>query len=120
MTSLPEGPLVSTEWLAANLNSPRLRIVDVRGKVLPPTAPKPHYYPRHEDYAAGHIPGAVSVDWTRDIVNLDAPLPNQVAPPDKLARLIGGLGIGDGALVVAYDVWYSMFAGRLLWVLRYY
>jgi thiosulfate/3-mercaptopyruvate sulfurtransferase len=120
MTDLPEGPLVSTEWLAANLDDPRLRVVDVRGKVLPPTAPKPHYYPRHEDYAAGHIPGAVYVDWTTDIVDLDDPVLVQVAPPEKIARVLGALGIGDDSIVVAYDDWFSMFAGRLLWVLRYY
>lgn len=120
MTELPDGPLVSTEWLAANLDDPRLRIVDMRGTVLPPTAPKPHYHARHEDYFAAHIPGAIYIDWTRDIVDLDDPVMVQVAPPAKVAALLGGLGIGDDSVVVAYDDWYSMFAGRLLWVLRYY
>jgi thiosulfate/3-mercaptopyruvate sulfurtransferase len=120
MLELPEGPLVSTEWLAANLGDPRLRVVDMRGKVLPPTAPKPHYFPRHEDYAAAHIPGAVYLDWTTDIVDLDDPVPAQVAPPAKIARVLGERGIGDDSVVVIYDDWFSMFAGRLLWVLRYY
>lgn len=120
MTVLPESPLVSTEWLAANLDNPQLRIVDMRGRVLPPTDPKPHYFARPEDYAAGHIPGAVYIDWTRDIVDLDDPVPAQVAPPEKIARLLGELGISDDSTVVIYDDWYSMFAGRLLWVLRYY
>ncbi|HMQ33728.1 MAG TPA: sulfurtransferase [Chloroflexaceae bacterium] len=120
MLELPEGPLVSTEWLAANLGHPQLRVVDMRGKVLPPTEPKPHYFARREDYEAGHIPGAVYLDWTRDIVDLDDPVLVQVAPPEKIARVLGGLGIGDDSVVVAYDDWYSMYAGRLLWVLRYY
>jgi thiosulfate/3-mercaptopyruvate sulfurtransferase len=120
MLELPAGPLVSSEWLAANLDHPQLRVVDMRGKVLPPTAPKPHYFARHEEYAAGHIPGAVYIDWTRDIVDLDDPVMVQVAPPEKIARVLGGLGIGDESVVVAYDDAFSMFAGRLLWVLRYY
>jgi thiosulfate/3-mercaptopyruvate sulfurtransferase len=120
MIDLPAGPLVSTAWLAEHLDDPQVRVVDMRGKVLPPTAPKPHYYARHEDYAAGHIPGAAYIDWTRDIVDLDDPVPAQVAPPEKIAALFGGLGIGDDTIVVAYDDWFSMFAGRLLWVLRYY
>jgi thiosulfate/3-mercaptopyruvate sulfurtransferase len=120
MLELPAGPLVSTEWLAAHLGDPRLRIVDMRGTVLPPTAPKPHYAARHADYAAGHIPGALYLDWTSDIVDLDDPVLVQVAPPAKLAQVLGGLGIGDDSFVVAYDDWFSMFAGRLLWVLRYY
>ncbi len=118
--TLPPGPLVETDWLAAHLNHPQLRIVDMRGTVLPPTAPKPHYFARHEDYAAGHIPGAIYLDWTRDIVDLDDPVLVQVAPPEKIAAELGRRGIGDDCVVVAYDDWFSMFAGRLMWVLRYY
>jgi len=120
MLELPAGPLVSSDWLATHLDHPRLRIVDMRGSVLPPTAPKPHYFARHADYAASHIPGAVYIDWTTDIVDLDDPVLVQVAPPAKIAQLLGNLGIGDDSLVVIYDDWFSMFAGRLLWVLRYY
>ena len=120
MTKLPAGPLVSTEWLAAHIEDPQVRVVDMRGKVLPPTEPKPHYFARHEDYAAGHIPGAVYIDWTRDIVDLDDSVTVQVAPPAQIAALFGGLGIGDDTLVVIYDDAFSMYAGRLLWVLRYY
>lgn len=120
MLELPEGPLVSTAWLAEQLGHPRLRVVDVRGLVLPPTEPRPHYFARHADYAAGHIPGAVYIDWTTDIVDLDDPVLVQVATPEKIARVLGKLGIGDDTVVVAYDDWFSMFAGRLLWVLRYY
>ncbi|MCU0491669.1 MAG: sulfurtransferase [Chloroflexaceae bacterium] len=117
---LPDGPLVSTEWLAEHLEHPNVRVVDMRGLVLPPTEPKPHYFARHADYAAGHIPGAVYIDWTQDIVDLDDPVLVQVAPPEEIARVLGGLGIGDDTLVVAYDDAFSMFAGRLMWVLRYY
>ena len=117
---LPSGPLVETDWLAAHLGHPQLRIVDMRGTVLPPTAPKPHYFARYDDYAAGHILGAVYIDWTRDIVDLDDPTPVQVAPPAKIAHELGKRGIGDDCVVVAYDDWFSMFAGRLMWVLRYY
>ncbi len=120
VSPLPTGPLVSTDWLAAHLDDPQVRIVDMRGLVLPPTAPKPHYFARHNDYAAGHIPGAVYIDWTRDIVDLNDPVPAQIAPPEQIAALCGQLGIGDDTVVVAYDDNFSMFAGRLLWVLRYY
>lgn len=120
MITLPDGPLVSTDWLAAHLDHPRLRVVDMRGTVLPPTDPKPHYHARHADYAAGHIPGAAYLDWTKDIVDPSDPVPVQVAPPEQIARVLGERGIGDDSIVVIYDDWFSMFAGRLLWVLRYY
>lgn len=117
---LPSGPIVSTDWLAAHLDDPRVRVVDIRGVVLPPTAPKPHYLPSPEKYGSGHIPGAVFVDWTQDIVDQDDPVPSQVAQPAAYAATMSRLGIGDDTLVVAYDDHFMMHAGRLVWTLRYY
>ncbi len=110
---------VSTEWLAANLGDPDVRVVDVRGKVLPPGT-KPRYLAKRGEYDAGHVPGAVFVDWTRDIVDPSDPVPMQVAAPGPFAAKMGELGIGDDALVVAYDDYDHIFAGRLAWALRYY
>ena len=45
-SAIPEGPLVSTEWLADNLNNEHLRIIEV--------SVNPGVYER------GHIPGAVN------------------------------------------------------------
>lgn len=117
---LPAGPVISTEWLAAHLDDPRVRIVDIRGVVLPPSAPKPQYLPSAEKYAEGHIPGAVFIDWTRDIVDPAEPDLYQVAPPELYAATMSRLGIGDDTIVVAYDDQFMMHAGRLLWTLRYY
>lgn len=117
---LPPGPIVSTDWLAAHLDNPRVRVVDIRGVVLPPTAPKPHYLPSPEKYRSGHIPGAVFVDWTRDIVDLDDTVPSQIAQPAAYAATMSRLGIGNDMLVVAYDDHFMMHAGRLVWTLRYY
>lgn len=110
---------VSTEWLAAHLGDPGVRVVDVRGKVLPPGA-KPRYLPKRGDYEAAHVPGAVFVDWTRDIVDPSDPVPMQVAAPGPFAAKMSELGIGDDALVVTYDDYDHIFAGRLAWALRYY
>jgi thiosulfate/3-mercaptopyruvate sulfurtransferase len=122
----PEGAgrdvVVSTEWLAARLGDRRdldLRVVDVRGKILPPGS-KPRYLAKRADYDASHIPGAVFVDWTHDIVDPNDPVPMQVAGPDAFASKMAELGIGDESLVVAYDDYDHIFAGRLAWALRYY
>jgi thiosulfate/3-mercaptopyruvate sulfurtransferase len=112
ISEVPPGVFVSTDWLARHLDDANVRVVDVRGLVKPPGSPPPRYVPKREDYDAGHIPGAVFVDWTRDIVDLDDPVSNQVARPEK--------AIGDGTLVVAYDDYSHVFAGRLRWVLRVY
>jgi thiosulfate/3-mercaptopyruvate sulfurtransferase len=73
-----------------------------------------------EEYEAGHVPGAVFLDWTRDIVDPDDPVPSQIAKPDAFASKMSQLGIGDDMLVVAYDDYRHIFAGRLAWALRYY
>ena len=111
--------LVSTGWLAARLDDPGVRVVDVRGKVLPPGS-KPRYLAKRSDYETAHVPGAAFVDWTVDIVDLGDAVPMQVAPPDAFATTMTALGIGDGTLVVAYDDYDHIFAGRLAWALRYY
>ncbi len=110
---------VSTEWLAAHLGDPGVRVVDVRGKVLPPGS-KPRYLAKRVDYDASRIPRAVFVDWTRDIVDDGDPVPMQVAQPGPFAAKMAELGIGDETLVVAYDDYDHIFAGRLAWALRYY
>jgi thiosulfate/3-mercaptopyruvate sulfurtransferase len=112
---LPDGAVVSTEWLAAHLHSPELRVVDVRGKVLPPGS-SPRYLPKRAEYDTGHVPGAVFVDWTRDI----DPVPAQIARPQAFAARMGELGVGDATPVVVYDDYNHAFAGRLAWALRYY
>lgn len=112
-------PTVSTEWLVEHLDEPKVRIVDIRGKVLPP-GNEPRYLPKRDDYDLGHLPGAVFVDWTRDIVDPDDPVPCQIARPEAFATTMGAIGVGDDTLVVAYDDYDHIFAGRLAWALRYY
>ncbi|MGH7294163.1 MAG: sulfurtransferase, partial [Polyangiaceae bacterium] len=114
-----DGVVVSTQWLADNLGAADLCVVDIRGKVLPP-GNTPRYRPERDAYEAGHVPGAVFVDWTRDIVDGADPVPVQIAPPDAFAAAMQRLGIGDGTTVVAYDDYRHAFAGRLAWALRYY
>ena len=112
-------PLVSTSWLADHINDTNLQIVDIRGKVLPASQPPPHYFSHHDDYKKSHIPNAVFVDWTVDIVEPDSPS-NDIASPDRFADLMGALGIDGDTVVVVYDDAQSMFAARLWWALQYY
>src|SRR6185437_16184525 len=51
-----DDPLVSTDWLAAHLDDPKVRIIDATFKLLG-VLPLPV-----DDYLAGHIPGAVFFD----------------------------------------------------------
>jgi thiosulfate/3-mercaptopyruvate sulfurtransferase len=116
--------LVSTDWLSAHLNDHCLRVVDMRGYVttcpIGPGEEQATYRGGYEEYLEGHIPGAVYVDWTRDIVDLDDPVPVQVAPPEAFAKAMGDRGIGDETHVVAVDHMGGQFATRLWWALTYF
>jgi thiosulfate/3-mercaptopyruvate sulfurtransferase len=114
-----DRPLVETDWLAAHLEDPTIRIVDVRGTIRPVDAPKPWYGSKRDDYLAGHIPGAVYLDWLTDLLDPDAPIQMTVAKPDALAARLGRLGIGDQHTVITYDH-NAHIAPRLWWVLNYY
>ena len=117
-------PLVTTDWLARHLDDPGVRVVDVRGYVkktdLGEGRQRAEYLGAREEYDEVHLPGAVYVDWTRDITDPDDPVSVQVAPPERFARLMSTLGIGDGTHVVAYDHAGGQFATRLWWALTYY
>lgn len=113
------SPLLSTAWLEEHLHDKSLRLVDIRGAVLPPTAPPPHYLSSRADYAAAHIPGAVFVDWLVDIVEPGSPS-NDIASPERFGQAMRRLGIDRDSRVVVYDDAASMFAARLRWCLLYY
>jgi len=113
---VPDGPLVTGDWLQGNLEHPRVRVLDVRGRH--PSSPLPHA--KRAEYSAGHIPGAVFIDWESDFVDRRDPVPVQVADADAFASRSGDLGIGDGDLVVTYDDYYGIFGARVAWAFRYF
>jgi thiosulfate/3-mercaptopyruvate sulfurtransferase len=106
----PEA-LVGTEWLAAHLDDPHIRVVDSSFKLpgITPTA--------REDYDRGHIPGAVFFDID-DIAQPGTSLPHMIPSPELFARKMEGLGIGDDDRVIVYDSAGLSSAGRAWWMLR--
>jgi thiosulfate/3-mercaptopyruvate sulfurtransferase len=116
--------LVGTDWLQENLEEAELRVVDIRGYVkktdLGGGHQKAEYLAAREEYDESHIPGAVYVDWTRDITDPDDPVPAQIASPERFARLMGSFGIGDDTHVVVYDHAGGQFATRMWWALTYH
>lgn len=116
--------LVETSWLAEHLHEQHLRVVDMRGYVRTVESDgvqEASYVGAREEYEKAHIPGAVYIDWTSDIIDPDDPVEAQVAPAERFAEVMGRLGIGDQQLVVAYDAHpASQFATRLWWALKYY
>jgi thiosulfate/3-mercaptopyruvate sulfurtransferase len=121
--TLPDS-LVSTAWLHDQLDNPNLRVIDIRGYVksvdVGQGKQEATYVGAPEEYAAGHIPGAVYVDWTRDIIDPTADVPVQIAPPQLFAEAMAVLGIGNDTAVVVADHSGGHFATRLWWALKYY
>jgi thiosulfate/3-mercaptopyruvate sulfurtransferase len=116
---MSDNLLVTTDWLEQHLNEPNLCVVDIRGRVKPASEPPPHYFAHRAEYDESHIPGAVFVDWTTDIVEPGS-ISYDVTNPQRYKELMESLGIGDNSYVVAYDDANGMFAARLWWTLQYY
>lgn len=120
---LPDS-LVSTEWLAEHLGEPALRVVDIRGYVkttdLGQGRQHADYIGAKDEYNVGHIPGAVFVDWTTDIVDPGNPVKAQIASPEDFAAAMEARGIGDETDVVIVDHTGGNFATRLWWALKYH
>jgi thiosulfate/3-mercaptopyruvate sulfurtransferase len=93
--------LVSTEWVASNLNNPNIRIVE--------SNEDPLLYP------SGHIAGAVEVDWTSDL--------NDQVVRDYLGRegfekLASRIGITPETTVVFYGDKSNWWATYAFWVFQ--
>ncbi|MFT6931725.1 MAG: thiosulfate/3-mercaptopyruvate sulfurtransferase [Paracoccaceae bacterium] len=111
MTTNDPKTLVSTEWLAAHLNDPDLRIMDASW-----------YLPEMErdakaEYAAAHIPGARFFDID-DVSDHRSALPHMAPPIEKFMSRMRALGVGDGHQVVVYDGAGLFSAARVWWLFR--
>lgn len=104
------GPLVSAQWLAANVDE--VRVVDTRWYLDGRSG--------LDAYRSGHLPGAVWLDIDRD---LSAPATardgrHPLPAPDVFAAALGRVGIASGTPVVAYDDAGGSIAARLWWMLH--
>lgn len=118
------GGLVSPEWLLDHLDDKGIRVVDIRGYVrtelLGGGRQTATYEAARKEYDSGHIPGAVFIDWTADIIDPDDPVKAQVARPERFAECMERSGIGNDTDVVVVDHTGGHFATRFWWALRYY
>ncbi|WP_151720614.1 3-mercaptopyruvate sulfurtransferase [Gemmobacter serpentinus] len=114
MTSaLKDDPktLVSTDWLAAHLRDPDLRILDASW-FLPGSGRD-----AKAEYQAGHIPGARFFDID-DISDQRSELPHMAPPVEKFISRMRAMGVGDGHQVVVYDASGLFSAARVWWTFR--
>jgi thiosulfate/3-mercaptopyruvate sulfurtransferase len=96
----PEA-LVSTDWVAAHLEDPSIRIVESNEDVLL--------------YDTGHLPGAVHIDWRSDLQDQTV---RDYITPAEFAEVCSKNGIGPDTTCIFYgdkSNWWSCYA---LWVFR--
>ena len=95
--------LVSTEWVAQNLNAPNTRLVEVD---VDTTA-----------YDQGHIPGAVGWNWQ---TQLQDNIKRDLIDRATLEKLLGESGISNDTSVLLYGDNNNWFAAYAFWQLKYY
>ena len=103
--------IVSTDWLAAHLREPDLRIVD--GTWHMPQLKRD----ARTEFAQAHIPGAVFFDIDT-IADRSTSLPHMLPSAPEFAAAVGALGIGSGDRIVVYDVRGVVSAARVWWTFR--
>ncbi len=108
------SPLATAEWLAAHLDDPAVRVADVRWYLGGKRGA--------DEYARGHIPGAVFVDLDRDLAAPKGAGPGRHPLPsaEDFARFLARIGVEAHTTVVAYDDAGGAIAARLWWLLRYF
>lgn len=102
-------PLVSTDWLAAHLDDPHVKVLDATFK-LPGVRPLPK-----DDFLTAHIPGAAFFDVDA-VSDRASPLPHMFPDEAGFAGGIGALGISNADTVVVYDAGGWVAAPRAWWM----
>lgn len=102
-TAIPDGPLVTTDWLAENLDQPGIRLIEV--------SVNPGVYER------GHIPGAINFVWHTDLVD---PVARDIASREALEGKLRSAGVDDDSTIILYGDTNNWFAAWGAWVLDVY
>ncbi len=96
--------LVETDWVAAHLNDPNVRIAEVD-------------YDPAANYELGHVPGSVLFDWRKDI---NDPVKRDLLSEEALTALFQRAGISEKTTLVLYGDFNNWFAAFAHWVFSYY
>ena len=98
-----DAALVTTDWVAANLNDPNIRLVEVDVDTAA--------------YADGHIRNAVGWTWQ---TQLGDPVRRDIPSREAWERLLSESGITNGTRIVFYGDNNNWFAAFAYWVAKIY
>ncbi len=108
MTYTNPDALVTTEWLAAHLNDPTVKILDASYFVPGGIAPA------KTQYENGHIPGAIFFD-INDVADTTKPKDHAFPTAGVFAAKVGALGISNDHHVIVYDHLGGACAAARVW-----
>ncbi len=101
-------PLVSTDWLAGNLDA--VKIIDSSWRM-------PGAGVARDDYDKRHIPGAVFFDIDA-IADKSTDLPHMLPAAAAFESAVGAMGVSDKDAVIVYDDAGIFSAPRVWWTFR--
>ena len=111
--------LIESEWLAAHLGDPDLRVIDCTVHIhFDPALVGPTRSSGREDFEQGHIPDAQFVDVVTELSDPTNPVPCMVPSAAQFATAMSRLGIGHASRVVLYSAQGAYWAARVWWLLR--
>ncbi len=93
--------LVSTDWVAENLNNANIRMIESNEDILL--------------YDTGHIPGAVKIDWH---VDLNDPITRDYIDRKSFEKLMKKNGISNDTTVIFYGDKNNWWATYAFWVFQ--
>ncbi|MCB9957506.1 MAG: 3-mercaptopyruvate sulfurtransferase [Rhodospirillaceae bacterium] len=105
------GPLVTTDWLAENLERPDVKVVDTifwmpgLDRILA------------DEYELAHIPGSLLFDIDA-VSDTASEIPHMMPSPARFAELVGLMGIRNTDTIICADRMGTMAAPRAWWMFR--
>lgn len=112
--------LIEAGELLTKIDDPNVRIFDAT--IIFPIGLSPEEIAKlptaHEQYLAGHIPGAAFFDH-EDFTDTKSIIDYMLAPDEVLADQIGKLGVANVSEVIVYTTGILACATRAWWILRY-
>jgi thiosulfate/3-mercaptopyruvate sulfurtransferase len=116
---LPDGPLVSTQWLADHLGAEGLVVLDDTVLSVKGFNGADAYVTGEEQYLVdGHIPGAVFADLFEDFSDPEGEFAFTRPTARHFERAAQAHGIDNDTAVVVYDTGTGYWAARLWWLFR--
>jgi len=96
--------LVDTNWVLQHHKDTNVRIAEVD-------------YDPVANYNLGHAPGAVLIDWKKDI---NDPVRRDILSQEATTELLQRVGVSDNTTLVLYGDYNNWFAAFAFWVFKYY